>query len=189
MESRGLGSLIVILSILILFGFYKKSNEILTTQSSNIPPFIIEAMLFFKNKYHTILYLTLFLFAIILFINIMGYQMDPSAHEHIAKVYTMENFESNNSQTIEDNTLDTRVQNGLCTHHEGDSANLELDCNELSETTCNTSNCCGWLKTTDGKSNCVAGTSHGPKYKSNVEGNKLNIDQYYYKNKCYGKTC
>ena len=181
MESRGLGSFIVLLTILILFLFYKRSNTILNNRPSNIPTFVIESMLFFRNNYHSIVYITSFLFILIIYINIMGYQMDPAAHEHIKHVYTIETFK--------ENTLSPSIRDGLCAHHKGSSENLELDCNTLTETTCNTTSCCGWLKTKNGISKCVAGTNHGPKYKTDNSGNTLNIDQYYYQNKCYGNTC
>lgn len=190
MESRGLGSFIVLLTILILFLFYKRSNIILKNRPSNIPTFVIESMLFFRNNYHSIVYITSFLFILIIYINIMGYQMDPAAHEHVTHVYTIESFKENiQSDSVKGNNLSSSISEGLCTHHKGSSENLELDCNTLTETTCNTSSCCGWLKTTNGIAKCVAGTNHGPKYKTDNSGNKLNIDQYYYQNKCYGNTC
>ena len=30
------------------------------------------------------------------------------------------------------------------------------------------------------------GNQHGPQFLSDSDGNKINVDNYYFKNKCYG---
>ena len=69
--------------------------------------------------------------------------------------------------------------------YEFSNENLEKDCNTFTEDNCTAAGCCVWAKT-DADNKCVAGNKNGPIYKTDDNGNKIDIEAYYYKNKCYG---
>ena len=64
------------------------------------------------------------------------------------------------------------------------SASLKESCAKLTKKNCNSTSCCVML---NGK-NCVAGNQDGPTFKTD-SGEDINIDYYYYQNKCYGDSC
>ena len=64
------------------------------------------------------------------------------------------------------------------------SASLKESCAKLTKKNGNSTSCCVML---NGK-NCVAGNQDGPTFKTD-SGEDINIDYYYYQNKCYGDNC
>jgi hypothetical protein len=62
---------------------------------------------------------------------------------------------------------------------------LESECNELSKENCSKVSCCGYLNNTK----CVNGNQFGPTFRSDNNGKNINIDTYYYMNKCLGPKC
>jgi hypothetical protein len=84
---------------------------------------------------------------------------------------------------LESNLSDLSVS--FCKKFEGNSSELETACNGLTSENCKNSNCCVW---TNG-SKCLAGSATGPTYKTDSDGKNLEVDNYYYMNKCYGSGC
>ena len=64
------------------------------------------------------------------------------------------------------------------------SASLKESCGKLTKKNCNSTSCCIVL---NGET-CVAGNQDGPTFKTD-SGEDINIDYYYYQNKCYGNSC
>jgi hypothetical protein len=64
------------------------------------------------------------------------------------------------------------------------SDSLKESCTKLTKKNCNETTCCIVL---NGKK-CVAGNQDGPTFKTD-SGEDINIDYYYYQNKCYGDSC
>ena len=64
----------------------------------------------------------------------------------------------------------------------GKSSDLETQCNNITQDKCNSLDCCVWTS----NSKCVAGGKDGPTFKTNSNGQNIKIDNYYYKNTCYG---
>ena len=64
------------------------------------------------------------------------------------------------------------------------SDSLKESCTKLTKKNCNSTSCCIVL---NGKK-CVAGNQDGPTFKTN-SGEDINVDYYYYQNKCYGNSC
>ena len=64
------------------------------------------------------------------------------------------------------------------------SSSLKESCGKLTKNNCNATTCCVML---NGKK-CVAGNQDGPTFKTE-SGEDINIDYYYYQNKCYGNSC
>ena len=61
---------------------------------------------------------------------------------------------------------------------------LKEACSKLTNKNCNKPACCVVL---NGKK-CVAGSQNGPTFKTEL-GKNINIDYYYFQNKCYGDGC
>ena len=110
---------------------------------------------------------------IILFIlviaNSVGWNFNDSNNKKEDSVILVEGLENN-------------TQKGFCETIIHNSKKRETACNKLTKDNCQVSDCCIFL---NGKK-CVAGNAHGPVYRSDSEKNKINIDNYYYKKKCYG---
>ena len=76
-----------------------------------------------------------------------------------------------------------KTEKGFCNALMHNSHKREQACNELTKENCQSSDCCVFL---NGKK-CVAGNANGPVYRSDEKGNIIDVDNYYFKSKCYGK--
>ena len=70
----------------------------------------------------------------------------------------------------------------FCKLHDGKSNELEGACNKLTEDNCNKVSCCVYAN----GNKCVAGSQNGATYKTDANNETINVDYYYYKNKCFG---
>jgi hypothetical protein len=61
---------------------------------------------------------------------------------------------------------------------------LKEACSKLTNNNCNKPACCVVLN----GEKCVAGSQNGPTFKTE-SGKDINIDYYYFQNKCYGDGC
>jgi hypothetical protein len=97
------------------------------------------------------------------------------------------NFSTNNGNQIEglENELSTDMSVSFCNKFGGDSSQLEGACGRLTSKNCKTSSCCVF---TNGNK-CSAGGITGPTFKTDKDGNKIAVENYYYMNKCYGNGC
>ncbi len=111
-------------------------------------------------------------------------------HTSIITIQQLEGMTNNdgdkdiNNETHKD--LLSRMKQGFCSVHSGNSESLEKDCNLLSKDTCNKTQCCIYAynsENIDGK--CVAGSQFGPTYHSDENGINHNFDYYYYMGKKY----
>jgi hypothetical protein len=90
------------------------------------------------------------------------------------------------AETITLESMQNIMANSFCEIHQSDSADkLDKACNELTKGNCSSVNCCAWIN----DSTCSAGNKNGPLFTTDKSGKKLNIENYYYQNKCYGKNC
>jgi hypothetical protein len=80
------------------------------------------------------------------------------------------------------------VSSNICEKHKGETHNLEEKCNKLPNSACKSSDCCV-LTFSNNETKCVSGNKYGPTYLSDENDVDLNVDYYYYKNKCYGRKC
>ena len=97
------------------------------------------------------------------------------------------NFLTNKGKQIEglDNELSTDMSVSFCNKFGGDSSELEGACGRLTSKNCKSSSCCVWAN----GNKCSAGGITGPTFKTDKDGNKITVDNYYYMNKCYGNGC
>jgi len=120
------------------------------------------------------------LYAIILFINVVGLHKynDVQETKKLVQVVTVEVLNNNNNINA---SLAKSGPQAFCAVNKGYT--LEKQCNFLTENGCNETSCCVWTN----KQKCVAGSKSGPTFSSD---NYTNTDNYYYyQSKCYGSTC
>ena len=75
----------------------------------------------------------------------------------------------------------SKFSDGFCKTN-SNTVELNNACSTLTAENCNLTDCCVLLQ----GNKCVAGNENGPTYKTEKTGDKINVDYYYYKNKCYG---
>jgi hypothetical protein len=126
------------------------------------------------------------IFIILFFINIyqIKYGKPIPPKPQLKEVVTIETM-SNPNPTNLDLGLDFNPLNSFCKSHTGSSDKLNISCGKLTNANCNAVDCCVLLNS----NKCVAGSIDGPTYQTTPDGKNINIDYYYYHNKCYGKGC
>jgi hypothetical protein len=89
----------------------------------------------------------------------------------LKEVVTIESMITDNSESF-------------CKNHDNlpSSNTLNKSCSNLTNTNCKKASCCVLLN----GEKCLAGDISGPTFKTNTDGTNINVDFYYYKNKCYG---
>jgi len=121
--------------------------------------------------------MVLLFFAIYIFIESIGINFNaPQPPKKLIQVVTMEGMES---------SLLKDKKDAFCENLRGDSNKLNNACNSLTTNKCSSSGCCIWTS----ENKCVAGTADGAVFNSDSKGKTMNLDYYYYKNKCYGNKC
>ena len=85
-------------------------------------------------------------------------------------------------------TATTSLEDSFCKFYDSDASakNLNESCGKLTKGNCVNSKCCVWGQKGETRK-CYAGDKNGPIFKTDNESNKLDVDSYYYMNKCYGK--
>ena len=72
--------------------------------------------------------------------------------------------------------------NSFCSHYQPNPKILNNKSQGLTKTNCMNTRCTVWTE----ENGCVAGNSEGPTYRTDSNQKPINIDAYYYMNKCYG---
>ena len=124
--------------------------------------------------------MVLLIFSLILFIQSIGINFNAKEHpKQLLQVVTIEGLDNLNT------SLTTNKSDAFCKSHIGNSNILNESCNKLSNKNCNATSCC--ILTNNNK--CVAGNKDGAIFNSDKKGKTINLDYYYYQNKCYGSKC
>jgi hypothetical protein len=79
----------------------------------------------------------------------------------------------------------TSSERAFCDKYKQQPHLLEEKCKDFPINICKNMNCCVLLN----DRNCVSGNSNGPIYTTNDDGSRINVNNYYYENKCYGDKC
>ena len=77
---------------------------------------------------------------------------------------------------------DMSGEKSFCRQYKSTPHILNEQSNVLTKSSCMNTDCTAWTS----NEMCVAGSLDGPVYR-NKDGKPVNIDYYYYMNKCYGK--
>jgi hypothetical protein len=92
----------------------------------------------------------------------------------LIKQYTLETM--TNMEKDED-SLKINPSDGFCESFLGDSYNLDQTCKRLTKDRCSKTSCCVYTN----NNQCVAGSKHGPTFKTDKQGNGIPVDYFYYK--------
>jgi hypothetical protein len=77
----------------------------------------------------------------------------------------------------------------FCEHNKTNGSALQAQCSALTYDNCNSTSCCVWASGSSQIGKCTAGDAKGAMYKSDSNGDPVNVDTYYYQNKCIGPDC
>ena len=89
---------------------------------------------------------------------------------------------SNLEQVVQD--FDFSGQNSFCESYRGNSPQLNIACNGLTDENCSSIPCCVLVQGQNGNK-CMAGGINGPTFKKDANGNLISMDAYYYEGKKY----
>ncbi len=137
---------------------------------------------FIKENYVSIAILVSVIFALLIIISIIGWNLNPPKPESkLIQQVTVETFVNNatydeKSILKELDNLKLNPSDSFCQSHLGNSAKLEKSCGQLTEDGCQQTNCCVWTKSTNNKEKCMAGDKNGPTYTDNLK----TISSYYW---------
>lgn len=84
-----------------------------------------------------------------------------------------------------ENLDNIKPSSSFCDAANGSLLELNKKCGVLTKENCNVTSCCIWLN----GQKCVTGNELGPTFLTDENKEKINVDYYYYKNKCNGKGC
>jgi hypothetical protein len=122
-------------------------------------------------------------------INTLGINLNIEEHpKKLIQVITMEAFQKQEKEKEKGQDQKGNISSGadaFCQSYKGNSGNLNTACGNLTNKNCNATSCC--ILTSDQK--CVAGNADGATYNTDSNGKTINLDYYYYQNKCYGDKC
>lgn len=136
-------------------------------------PFALEISDFLKTNSKSIGSFALVIFLLLILIGLKDWDMNAGENTELEQVVTIEKLTN----------LDR--QKGFCENNKKNSDKLEKKCNDLTKTNCNVVNCCVYLN----GNKCVAGDKNGPVFTTDDNDKKIDVDTYYFRNKCYGKNC
>jgi len=121
----------------------------------------------------------LIIIALIVFMNTIGINLNmDEPPKKLLQVITIEGLKER-EQPIKTGA------DAFCESYKGSSGDLNTACGKLTNKNCNSTSCC--ILTSDKK--CVAGNADGATYNTDDNGKTINLDYYYYQNKCYGDKC
>ena len=121
----------------------------------------------------------IFIFALIIIMDIINFNLNTK--ETNKKVVQVVNIEALQNNTDTNTTINLNPISDFC---KSSSDSLKTSCGKLTKKNCNATTCCVMLN----GEKCVAGNQDGPTFKTE-SGEDINIDYYYYQNKCYGNSC
>jgi hypothetical protein len=130
--------------------------------------FSVQNVPFYKDHFYEIISVVVVIIGALTFFAILNINFNEKEDKRIQKIVTIESFDTILSgDTICSNTKSPSEINSLC--------------NQLTKKNCKLSSCCVLLN----GEKCVGGNKEGPTFYSEKE-KKINIDYYYYKDKCFG---
>jgi len=81
--------------------------------------------------------------------------------------------------------LSTDFANSFCESNKPSGAELQNECQKLTQSNCRSTSCCIWTS----NEKCDAGSKDGLLFNTDSSGKLIDLDYYYYKDICYGKKC
>jgi hypothetical protein len=128
---------------------------------------------FLKTNFLNILIVVFMFFTFLTFIQLMHLNFNTTQTDSkVAEDVVLETIKN----------MNMTPSDAFCQSYLGKSNLLEEGCSRLNKNQCLQTNCCIYTDLFK----CSAGTVEGPTYKTNVDGEFISNDYYYYRNKCYG---
>ena len=130
---------------------------------------------FIKENYVSIAVVVSVIFALLIIISIIGWDLNPPKPESkLIQQVTVETFDTlindeQNTMTKELDNLKLKLSDSFCQSHLGNSAKLEQSCGQLTDDGCQQTSCCVWTKSTNNTEKCMAGDKNGPTYTDNLK--------------------
>ncbi len=132
------------------------------------PKAISDVGTFLMTNANSVLLVIFFIFGVIVIGALYDWNFDPPVEKEVTNVVTYEG-------------MSNKDVGNLCSSSNSKNE-IEENCSKLTETNCKSVGCCVYLN----NEKCVSGNQNGPQFLSDSDGNKINVDNYYFKNKCYG---
>ena len=123
-----------------------------------------------------ILIVAVTMIGMMVYFGMIGFDLTPVQDKYVSKIVDVEGFDNLN------------LENGFCKSHQGNRAELNKSCGELTKDSCMITDCCVYANM-NGEDKCFSGDEHGPTFRRNSDGKTYDIDYYYFKNKCFGRGC
>ena len=103
-------------------------------------------MNFVSDNYLLIGIVTMFFLFMLIFINILGIDLNSSHSSKLIQEITIETLDNMSNVDIADEfvKLNMDMNSSFCKTHKGKSDDLEKSCERLTEETCNNIDCCVW---------------------------------------------
>jgi hypothetical protein len=124
-----------------------------------------------SKKNYVILFLIFILFAFVYF--------------YYALEGKMEKIEEGLKDMYIDTNLSSDFANSFCESNQLSGPDLNKSCSNLTQDNCRSTSCCIWTS----NKKCQAGGKDGLLFNKDLDGKKIDLDYYYYKDTCYGKNC
>lgn len=121
----------------------------------------------------------LIIFTVLLIIDLFNINLNDNQNKKLVEVVTIEGLDNMNVNEL---PISINPAVDFCKSNV-DSNDMQEKCGKLTETNCNKTSCCVWLN----KEKCVPGDQNGPTFKTDKLGNNIEIINFNYRNKCYGK--
>jgi hypothetical protein len=135
--------------------------------------FMSEIVDFIKENYISIAVVVSVIFALLIIISIIGWDLNPPKPEskliQQVTVETFDNDDQNSNMIKELDNLKLNPSDSFCQSHLGNSAKLEQSCGQLTDDGCQQTKCCVWTKSTNNTEKCMAGDKNGPTYTDNLK--------------------
>jgi hypothetical protein len=128
---------------------------------------------FIRENSLSIIIVVCVIIGLLVLFSLLGINFEDSNKKVISKIITIETIDNFN----------TPMNDSFCNTYKSNPSELNKKCEGLTNNNCINTNCCILA---NGKK-CMAGNKGGPVFYSDKMNNKINIDYYYYKQKCIGK--
>lgn len=123
---------------------------------------------FYKAYFSEIIIVVVIILGSLTLFALLNIDLNEIQDKRVQKIVTIEKL---------DNML---LGDSICSS-KNDPSEINSMCNQLTNKNCKVSSCCVVLN----GNKCVGGNADGPTFHSE-NGEKINVDYYYYKNKCFG---
>jgi hypothetical protein len=142
-----------------------------------------------SKKNYVILFLIFILFAFVYFYYALEGKLEKlekmEKMEKMEKLEKLEKLEEGLKDMYIDTNLSSDFANSFCESNQLSGPDLNKSCSNLTQDNCRSTSCCIWTS----NKKCQAGGKDGLLFNKDLDGKKIDLDYYYYKDTCYGKNC